>query len=98
MPHEKRGYPSYPAVKIGRLGVLKKYQCQDIGTSLVNMTKDMFLTNNRTGCRFLTVDATNKEPVIKFYKKNGFDFLWEEDRDKATRIMFFDLMRHKVFG
>lgn len=96
IPQKKRLYPSFPAVKIGRLGVLKEYQRQHIGTSLLNMTKDMFLTNNRTGCRFLTVDAANNKGTISFYKKNGFDFLLEDDPpDKRARIMFFDLKRHR---
>jgi len=33
---------------------------------------------------------------ISFYKKNGFDFLLEDEPgDKETRIMFFDLKRYK---
>jgi GNAT superfamily N-acetyltransferase len=98
VPHEKRGYPSFPAVKIGRLGVQKEYQRLHFGTSLLNMTKDLFLTNNRTGCRFITVDAENNEATITFYKKNGFDFLWDKDSSSTTRIMFFDLKRHESNG
>ena len=77
VPHAKRGYESYPAVKIGRLGVLKEYQRQHFGTSLLNMTKDLFLTENRTGCRFITVDAYSDKGTINFYKSNGFQFLCE---------------------
>jgi len=95
VPHEKRGYPSFPAVKIGRLGVQKKYQRMDLGTSLLNMTKDLFLTNNRTGCRFITVDAYRNDITISFYQKNGFQFLWDKDKDDDSRIMFFDLKRHE---
>jgi len=92
--YHKRKYSSFPAVKIARLGVKKEYQRQNIGTALLNMTKDLFLTDNRTGCRFITVDAYNKEYTISFYKKNGFRFLTEEDAEKDTRIMYFDLTRH----
>lgn len=96
IPFPKRNYSCFPAVKIGRLGVLKKYQRKGFGTSLLNMTKDFFLTNNRTGCRFLTVDAYSDDPTIKFYQDNGFQLLWEKDKNDETRIMFFDLMRHEV--
>lgn len=54
---EKLRYDYFPAVKIGRLGVKKEYQSSGFGTSILNMTKEMFITNNRTGCRFITVEA-----------------------------------------
>lgn len=95
IPHQKRGYPSFPAVKIGRLAVNKKYQRLGIGTALLNMTKEYFLTSNRTGCRFLTVEAYNKTEVTDFYINNGFQYLWKDDKDKDARTMFFDLKRFK---
>ncbi len=91
-------YPSYPAVKIGRLGVHKEFQRDGIGTHLVNMVKTLFVTNNRTGCRFVTVDAYNQENVLNFYQKNGFDFLTDKDISKPTRAMFFDLIRVIIPG
>ncbi|MBN1534553.1 MAG: GNAT family N-acetyltransferase [Spirochaetes bacterium] len=95
VPHKLRGYSSFPAVKIGRLGVNKKYQRNNIGTHLLNLTKQYFLKHNKTGCRFITVDAYNDQITIDFYKKNGFQFLWEEDKKKQTRTMYFDLKRFK---
>lgn len=95
-PFPKRLYETFPAVKIGRLGVHKDYQRSHVGSSLLNLTKDFFLTNNRTGCRFLTVDAYNDQVTLNFYNKNGFEFLWDEDHADKTRIMFYDLLRHRV--
>ena len=95
VPHRFRGYSTYPAVKIGRLGVNKKYHRSHIGTHLLNMTKEYFLTHNKTGCRFITVDAYNDIATISFYKRNGFQFLWEQDSSAQTRIMYFDLKRYK---
>ena len=95
LPAKKARYRYLPAVKIGRLGVRKEYQRKDIGTHLLNMVKRLFLTNNRTGCRFITVDAYNKPRVLKFYLKNDFSFLHNKDENKATRIMYFDLKRLK---
>jgi len=96
IPHPKRNYTSFPAVKIGRLGVLKKYQGQEIGTSLLNMLKELFLKNNRTGCRYITVDAYNDLGTLNFYLKNGFLPLWEKDKDDPhSRILYFDLKPHK---
>jgi GNAT superfamily N-acetyltransferase len=92
LPEGKR-YPSLPAVKIARLGVDKAYQGQDIGTSLINIVKRLFLSENRTGCRVLTVDAYNDGRVTRFYEKSYFSFVTEKDLKKQTRAMFYDLKR-----
>ena len=99
MPYPKRNYESFPAVKIGRLGIVSNYARLGIGTYLLTMTKDLFLQDNRTGCRYITVDAYNQPKVIAFYRKNGFDFLLTNDENDQTRIMYFNLMRHhKLFA
>jgi GNAT superfamily N-acetyltransferase len=94
VPFPKRNYEFFPAVKIGRLGVVKDYQRAHIGTSVLNMTKNFFVTQNKTGCRFITVDAYSDEKTINFYKKNGFNFLQDQDPGGETRIMFYDLISH----
>ena len=91
MPADKR-YGSYPAVKVGRLGVNKTNQRGNIGTALMDYIKIFFVDKNKTGCRFITVDAYNNECTIKFYLKNGFKFLTEKDKDSGHRAMYFDLM------
>lgn len=95
LPPPKARYKTLPAVKIGRLGVHKDFQRLNIGTHLLNMVKKFFLINNRTGCRFITVDAYNNPNVIKFYKKNDFKFLSDQDKTHKTRLMYFDLKRLK---
>ncbi|RJQ72243.1 MAG: GNAT family N-acetyltransferase [Desulfobacteraceae bacterium] len=89
-------YHYLPAVKIGRIGVDKRYQKQSLGTYLINLTKRLFTTDNRTGCRFVTVDAYNRPEVIKFYNKNHFQFLHDDDSTRPTRIMYFDLKRFQA--
>ena len=91
IPYPKRNYTSFPAVKIGRLGVSTQFQGQDIGTSLLNMIKTLFLTRNRTGCRYLTVDAYRD--ALPFYYKNEFAPLWEKDEEEPQRILYYDLKR-----
>jgi len=92
LPNGKR-YPSMPAVKIARLGVRGDLQGKHIGTHIINMTKEFFTTDNRTGCRFLTVDAYSKDNVLKFYEKNDFQFLKTQAPSKTTSIMYLDLKR-----
>lgn len=50
----------------------------------------MFVIENKTGCRFLTVDAYLD--AVPFYEKNGFRFMNAEDNDPHTRHMYYDLM------
>jgi hypothetical protein len=48
---------NFPAVKIAGFGVQKEYCRGEIGIQRLNMVNTLFLVNNRTGCRFITVDA-----------------------------------------
>jgi len=94
-------YPTYPAVKIGRLGVARALQGNHVGTQLLNLAKKFFVRENRTGCRFITVDAYNNPRGINFYESNGFQFLQKADQDKnaeeaRTITMFFDLIRFDI--
>lgn len=98
----------YPAVLIGRLGVNIKFQHsgEKIGTDLLDFIKFWFTEpDNKTGCRYLVVDAYNSEIPIRYYLKNGFKLLFStEEQEKeyrnissvvplSTRLMFFDLIR-----
>ena len=93
---KKRGFPnekrlkSYPAVKLCRLGVETSAKGQQIGTTVLDYIKSMFVIENKTGCRFLTVDAYLE--AVPFYVKNGFRFMTQDDNDPHTRMMYFDLM------
>jgi GNAT superfamily N-acetyltransferase len=95
IPNKKRFYPTMPAVKIARLGVRSDLHGKNIGTLIINMSKRFFTTENRTGCRFITVDAYNKEEVISFYGKNDFIPL-KEQKNPNTIIMYLDLKRLSV--
>ncbi len=75
---ETKHYLSYPAVKITRLGVHKAFQRQNVGTFVINMIKQLFLMDNRTGCRFLTVDAYNRDGIPDFYRRNDFQFFYDQ--------------------
>lgn len=92
VPHTKR-YSSMPAAKIGRLGVSSTQQGSGIGTIILDYLKAWFTSGNKTGCRFLVVDAYNSPEVTAFYEKNGFLFLTGDDADDKTRIMYFDLIK-----
>ena len=67
---------SYPAAKIGRLAVHASAKGMNIGSTLLNFIKRYFTADNKTGCRFITVDAY--AAAIPFYLRNGFVPLNEE--------------------
>ncbi len=70
--NEKR-LKSYPATKICRLGTNQKFQNQGLGTVIVDFIKSYFSEDNKTGCRFLTVDAYFN--AIPFMRKTDSVFL-----------------------
>ncbi|MBF0457836.1 MAG: GNAT family N-acetyltransferase [Nitrospirae bacterium] len=89
IPHKKRSYHSYPAVKIGRFAVHRDFHNKRIGRKMMNHIKRFFLDSNKAGCRFITIDSYSDS--VGFYLKNGFDFLSEKDKTDDTRLMYFDL-------
>jgi len=103
--HVKRGIKSYPAVLIGRLGVATDFSGKGIGKELMNFIKAWFIDGaNKTGCRFVVVDAYNSPKVLSYYTKNDYKFLFslenEEkeysaittDQPLATRLLYYDLI------
>ncbi len=101
----KRGM-NYPAVLIGRLGVSSEYRGRgyNIGSQIIDFLKGWFRSfDNKTGCRFMVVDAYNNEKTLHFYEKNGFKPLYKteheersflelsDDEPLKTRFMYFDL-------
>lgn len=101
----KRGM-NYPAVLIGRLGVSSEFRGRglNIGSQILDFIKGWFRSeDNKTGCRFIVVDAYNNEKTLHFYEKNGFKPLYKSEREERdflelgcdepleTRFMFFDL-------
>jgi GNAT superfamily N-acetyltransferase len=105
IPFQKRR-TSYPSVLLGRLGVSSNFQGKSIGKQILDFIKVWFRYNNKTGCRFIIVDAYNEQPVLNFYQKNDFTFLQPEEDEiqqlieergpdaiLKTRHMLFDLAR-----
>lgn len=98
---------TYPAVLIGRLGVNIDFQGDSfrVGTQIMDFIKDWFRSyDNKTGCRFILVDAVNNEHTLAYYERNGFRPLFpriddekafyhiEESDSLRTRMYYFDLL------
>lgn len=86
--NEKR-LKSYPAVKICRLAIDISAKGQSLGTFILDFIKSYFVIDNKTGCRFITVDAYND--AVPFYLKNRFLPLSSEGDTDTTKLLFFDL-------
>ena len=104
IPHSKQ-MRRYPGVLIGRLGINVDFAHRGIGSELMEFIKSWFIdAGNKTGCRFLIVDAYNEEIPLGYYQKNGFTFLFSTESQEAentgfdkdtklrTRRMYFDLI------
>lgn len=104
IPHAK-SLKDYPAVLVGRLGVSQAFRSMHIGSDVLEYIKYWFIDpNNKTGCRFIIVDAYNEPLTIAFYERNGFKTVFSTDEQEksyrhisddvplSTRLMYFDLM------
>ena len=104
IPHIK-ALKDYPAVMVARLGVSNEFRSLHIGSDVLSYIKLWFLEPyNKTGCRFIIVDAYNKPATIAFYEQNGFKTVFSTEQQEkdyrhletesslSTRLMYYDLM------
>jgi len=71
----------------------------------MDFVKDWFVAeDNKTGCRYVLVDAVNDPHTLAYYKRNGFKPLFPRESDEKdfyrigdgevlkTRMFYFDLL------
>ncbi|MBR6032749.1 MAG: GNAT family N-acetyltransferase [Bacteroidaceae bacterium] len=107
LTHHEKPLRRYSGVLTGRLGVSREFARQGIGSEALQFIKGWFYSSsNKTGCRFIIVDAVNDPKVIAFYKKNGFHTLFSTEEQEflytggkkgqpvtlTTRLMYYDLL------
>lgn len=108
LTHHEKPLRRYPGVLIGRLGVNSEFAGKGIGSEALDFVKGWFFSSsNKTGCRFVIVDAVNEPRVIDFYQKNGFQPLFSTEEQEFsytvgkkeipfrldTRLMYYDLLK-----
>lgn len=104
IPYNKQGR-TYPAVLIGRIAVSEDFQGKNfrVGSQIMDFVKTWFLTDdNKTGCRYVLVDAVNTPQTLAYYERNGFKPLFRREEDERnfynikdelkTRMYYFDLL------
>ena len=84
IPNAKRR-PQYPAVLVGQLAVSDLFSRHHVGDELLDFIKSWFIDPlNKTGCRYVIVDAVNQPKVFEYYQRNGFKFLFSSDKEEWT--------------
>lgn len=84
IPNAKRR-PQYPAVLVGQLAVSDLFSGHHVGDELLDFIKSWFIDPlNKTGCRYVIVDAVNHPKVFEYYQRNGFKFLFSSDGEEWT--------------
>ena len=91
LPNIKRR-SSHPSVKVGRLAVSKKYQGQQWGRQILAFLKEWFTNDNKTGCRYITVDAL--KTAQGFYESCDFKVLVTPEENDETVLMYYDLKQY----
>ena len=104
IPHIKV-LKDYPAVLVARLGVSSNFRTLHIGSDVLSYIKLWFLEPyNKTGSRFIIVDAYNNTSTLAFYKQNGFKEVFSTEQQEKdyrhlesekvlnTSLIFYDLM------
>ena len=82
MPNEKRR-SQYPAVLVGQIAINEVYKGFHVGDELLDAIKSWFIEPlNKTGCRYVVVDALNHPKVFDFYLRNGFKFLFATEEEE----------------
>jgi len=83
---------TYPAIKIGRLGVSRNRRGQGVGSFIIeNVIGKALEHSENIGCRYVTVDAYNQDTTLKFYSKNGFK-IFREKEEKDSVPMYLDIL------
>ncbi|GBR75405.1 hypothetical protein NO2_0083 [Candidatus Termititenax persephonae] len=88
-------YGTYPAVRIGRFATHKDYRKKHLGTVTMDLIKTWFTNFNKTGCRFIVLDARKTEEAQKFYNYNGFED-YPKQENKNTVLKYFDLKAYSA--
>lgn len=75
--HHQKCLNRYPGILIGRIGVSLEFAHKGLGSEVLDFIKEWFADeSNKSGCRFVIVDAVNTPQVLNFYLRNGFTHLF----------------------
>ena len=105
--HHQKGLINYPSVLLAQLGVDRRYKGNHLGSQIIDFVSTWFVSqSNKSGCRYLIVDAYDEPELIQYYQRNKLQLFfsdksqemkyrnWNEDKDGQleTRLMYRDLI------
>ena len=83
-------YSTAPAIKLGRMGVDRRYRGRNVGTWILDYVVGLARTMVREiGVRYVTLDALAKPSLVGWYRRYGFvENRGEKDRKEALKKFF----------
>ena len=69
----------------------EEYKGHGFGSKILGLVKQWYSSDNRAGCRYITVDALRS--AVDFYQQNHFERLISSDDKEDTVLMYYDLKR-----
>lgn len=86
-------YNSYPALKLGRLGVDRNYDNKGLGSFLLKKVITLGIKlSKEVGLRFVSIDAYIG--AYKFYEKNYCEHIFNEDKIK-NKLKEYETLKSK---
>lgn len=68
---------------VAQLAIFDGFGGNNIGKEVLDFIKSWFIDPlNKTGCRYVIVDAVNTPKVLNFYQNNGFEFIFSSDEEE----------------
>ena len=100
-----KGSINYPAILLGQLGVDAHFAGHRLGTQIIEFIAQWFSSQeNKSGCRYLIVEAYNEDRLLSFYAKCGLKPVFndieqeriyrhlDDDKPLETRLLYRDLI------
>jgi GNAT superfamily N-acetyltransferase len=83
-------YNTAPAIKLGRMGVDKRFQGREVGTWILHYVVGLARAiSDQVGVRYVTLDALDRGKLMAWYERYGFvPNLGESDKSKALANHF----------
>ena len=103
-----KGPINYPAVLLGQLGVDANFAGRGLGQQIIEFVAQWFSSReNKSGCRYLIVEAYNEERLLSFYASCGLKPVFndieqeriyrhlDDGKPLETRLLYRDLILFK---
>ncbi len=87
-------HKAYPSILIGKFATHSKHIGNGYGKTALDLIKAWFITNNKTGCRFIIVDS--RKDAVDFYKKCDFEEYPASSSRTETELLYFDLRAFQI--